>query len=84
MDAIGQAYVDWVLSSDDLPDFVNVVHPCPVAWDVVLHGVCDELHKSLPVVPLAEWISKVERAMQSSSLDQMAEIVRSTTELVTV
>lgn len=74
LDAIGQTYADWVLSHDELPALVNLVHPRPTAWHVVRRGVCDALGTSPPVVPLAAWVSKVEHAMHTASLRQMADI----------
>ena len=75
LDAIGQAYVDWILSDDELPSVVNVVHPRPVAWEAILRGMRSELGVSLPLVSLQEWVSKVEDVINSSSLYRMAEVV---------
>ena len=75
LDAISQAYADWVLSSDELPDFVNVVHPHPIGWDVVIRGFNEELGTSLPIVSLDEWVLKLEQRLHTTTLDQIAEVV---------
>ncbi|EKM59937.1 uncharacterized protein PHACADRAFT_206156 [Phanerochaete carnosa HHB-10118-sp] len=74
LDAIGEAYVDWVLAQDALPALVNVVHPRPTTWDVVLHGLRQELGDNLPVVPLEEWVMKLEERAKNPSAEDLVQI----------
>ena len=75
LDAIGQAYVDWVLSEADLPKLVNVVHPRPTTWDVVLHGLREELSGDLPLVPLPLWVEKLEAHAAEPTKEDLENIV---------
>ncbi|EKM52250.1 uncharacterized protein PHACADRAFT_211524 [Phanerochaete carnosa HHB-10118-sp] len=74
LDAVGQAYVDWVLEEDVLPALVNVVHPRPTNWDVVLRGLRQELGGNLPIVPVQEWVSKLEEHAMNPTAEDLAQI----------
>ncbi|EKM50011.1 uncharacterized protein PHACADRAFT_130503 [Phanerochaete carnosa HHB-10118-sp] len=74
LDAIGEAYVDWVLAQDALPALINVVHPRPTTWDVVLHGLRQELGGNLPVVSLEEWVMKLEERAKNPSAEDLVQI----------
>lgn len=78
LDAIGQAYVDWVLSEGELPSLVNVVHPRPTTWEVVLRGVREELGGGVNIVSLGEWVAKLEARAEHASPQDLIDIVRST------
>ena len=75
LDAIGQAYVDWVLNKDDLPVLVNVVHPRPTNWDVILRGLRQELGDSLPIVPMEEWVGRLEKLAKDPVPDDLTRVV---------
>ena len=75
LDAIGHAYVDWVLSRDEMPRLVNVVHPRPTSWDVILRGLRAELGEGLPRVTLAEWVAKLEAYSDSPTEEDLSRIV---------
>lgn len=75
LDAIGQAYVDWVVSNDELPELVNVVHSRPIGWNVVARGVSGELGTALPVIPLDEWVSRLEECTNNATLERITQIV---------
>jgi hypothetical protein len=78
LDAIGQAYVDWVLSRQDLPDLVNVVHPRPTTWDIIYRGIREELGNNLPLIPLKEWLAKLEARLADATPEDLAAIVSTT------
>ncbi|KIP12189.1 hypothetical protein PHLGIDRAFT_371020 [Phlebiopsis gigantea 11061_1 CR5-6] len=70
LDVIGNAYVDWVLSPQALPSLVNVVHPHPTSWDVILKGLSEELGDAVSVVSFQEWAKKLdERAVNPTAQD---------------
>ena len=77
LDAIGLAYVDWVLSASDLPPLVNVVHPRPTNWDVILHGLRQELGGSIPIVPVEEWVGKLEELAKNPTAEDLVRVVSS-------
>lgn len=54
---------------------MNVVHPRPVSWEVVLGGVREELGGNLPFIPLAEWVAELEARSEKSSLEDLSNIV---------
>ncbi|GJE98682.1 putative NRPS-like protein biosynthetic cluster [Phanerochaete sordida] len=74
LDAVGQAYVDWVLATSELPALVNVTHPRPTSWDVVLRGLRQGLGDSLPIIPVRQWVARLEEHANSPTPEAMAEI----------
>lgn len=76
LDAIGEAYVDWVVSRDDLPPLVNVVHPRPTTWDVILKGLHEELGDGLSMTPLQDWVNKLEERSANPTAQDLQDIVR--------
>lgn len=77
LDAVGQAYVDWVCSEDDLPGLVNVVHPRPTDWATVLVGLQKELGDRVPLVPPAQWMDELELRSTRPSPEDVENIVSS-------
>lgn len=77
MDAVGQAYVDWVLTKEDLPALMNVVHPRPTSWDIILRGLRQELGDGLPIVPVQEWVGKLEELAKDPSPEDLMRVVSS-------
>ena len=76
MDVIGQAYVEWVTTTETLPFLVNVVHPRPTTWEVVLEHVRSTLGSDLQSVRLRDWVQELEERAASASLEELAQIVR--------
>ena len=77
LDAIGQVYVDWILAVDPLPTLVNMVHPKPTTWGVILRGLREEISGDLEVVSLNEWVRRLEDA--EASCKDLSDIVESPT-----
>lgn len=75
LDAIGEAYIDWVVAQGDLPLLMNVVHPRPTTWDVILRGVREELGGTVPIVPLEEWVAKLKAHAANPSPETLNRIV---------
>ena len=75
LDAIGQLYVDWVLSEDSLPRLVNVVHPRPTTWEVILRGLREELGGDLPIVPITDWVAKLDAHSTNPTKEDLESIV---------
>ena len=53
---------------------VNVVHPHPTSWDIILRGFCRELG-GLPLVPFSQWLTKLEERSLKAGEDDMVTIV---------
>ncbi|KAJ3543082.1 hypothetical protein NM688_g5900 [Phlebia brevispora] len=74
LDAIGQMYIDVLVSPDTLPQVVNVVHPRPTTWTEVLDGIREELGGHLPFVSLDEWVAKLDALPAEVSNDELQRI----------
>ena len=59
MDAVAGLTVD-LLFSDLNPPLVNVVHPKPVAWRKIMNDFNTALGTKLPLVPIDEWLGRLE------------------------
>lgn len=75
LDSIGEIYADWMLSTDSLPFLVNVVHPRPTTWEAILQAIGDALGMKLCVVPLGEWIKRLENRATDASLKELEHLV---------
>ena len=67
MDAVCHTIQDFITVEEDekdLPELVNIVHPCPVTWhDVMLHisnSLRSETGSRLPYIPFDEWMVRLE------------------------
>jgi thioester reductase-like protein len=72
-----------VCSIDTLPSPVlNVVHPRPVTWDVVIQLAADALleaqvtHQLLPLVPFSEWLVRLGDATTGREDKTLGTMVR--------
>ncbi|GJF00089.1 acetyl-CoA synthetase-like protein [Phanerochaete sordida] len=74
LDAVGEAYIDWALARDELPFVVNVVHPRPTTWEVVLRGLRAELGERFGVVPVQQWLAKLEEHAQDPSAEVLVQM----------
>ena len=54
---------------------MNVVHPRPTSWDVILRGVHQELGESLPIIPMQEWVGKLEELGKNPTPDDLKQVV---------
>ncbi|KAJ6472842.1 putative aminoadipate reductase [Mycena vitilis] len=57
-EAVAQTIVDAALSTQKPPFALNLVHPRPVPWDLIMSAMAADAH--LPLVPLATWLEQVE------------------------
>ena len=77
MDKVAPIVLDVVLSPESPPEVLNVVHPRPTSWDVILRGLREELGGNLPLVPLTEWVAKLETYSANPTKNDLEAIVRS-------
>ena len=78
LDAVGQTYVDWVVSPDRMPDLINLVHPHPTTWDVILRGIHEATGHTLTTISLDEWLKTLEALSVNATVQDMVNIVRIT------
>lgn len=78
MNTASHSIADVILSVTDHhpnPLLLNLVHPRPVHWNIVFEMIGDALPQKLPLVPLSEWVSRVERASKDSGASNFDKIV---------
>lgn len=80
MDAASQALLDIAFNEESSPFAVNLVHPRPVSWNAIISPLSQLLAKdcdssSIAIVPLQEWVSRLEQRAKSISDENVAEIV---------
>lgn len=54
---------------------MNVVHPRPTSWEVVLKGIREELDDDLQTIPLLKWLWKLESQAEHATLEDLKNIV---------
>lgn len=74
VDNVSKIILDILFQRDMLPPTLNVVHSKPISWSFMITTVRDTLEKKivcgkLPLVPWAEWMSKVEE-LGSGQIDE--------------
>ena len=76
MDVVAGVFVDLVVTSGQLPPLLNVVHTQTVSWHLVVENINRYLPKSLPLIPAAEWLAKLESSSINPSSEDLERIVR--------
>lgn len=75
VDAVADSIRDLLFSPERLPPLLNVVHPRPVPWKHVLDGICKDLHVPPSIMPLKEWIEKLEIRSNNATAQDLENIV---------
>ena len=75
MDAVASAAKDLVVSSDQLPALVNVVHPRPIHWRDVIENINSSLDQPLKIVPFEDWLKAVESNPSRGDSEELIRIV---------
>jgi hypothetical protein len=81
-EAVGGAILDVALGDGSPELALNVVHPRPIAWTVMIEAAADELVRRevtrdrLPRVPMSEWYAKLADAAVGAGAEQLERIVR--------
>ena len=75
MDAVADAFVDFLVSREPLPELVNLVHPHAVPWSTVIHNINEQLATPLPIIPFQEWVAKLEAVSDNATAEQLDKIV---------
>jgi NAD dependent epimerase/dehydratase family enzyme len=80
-EAVGQAIVDVALNAETPDRALNLVHPRPVRWHMMIQSVAAELARQevvparLPVVSMSDWFSKLSEAAANADPKRLEQIV---------
>jgi hypothetical protein len=77
VDAVASAILDLVLSTDEAPKLLNVVHPHAVTWRETFDAINSVLGQNLPFVPYTDWVGQVKARSIDASQQTLETIVRS-------
>ncbi|KAG2133521.1 uncharacterized protein EDB93DRAFT_1093287, partial [Suillus bovinus] len=78
--AISNSILDVAFAKEEPPIVMNLVHPRPTAWNMLIQPMADALveHKvtsyPLPLVPFSEWLNKLELSAKNLSEETMKRI----------
>ncbi|KAL1743883.1 hypothetical protein HDZ31DRAFT_39972 [Schizophyllum fasciatum] len=72
-DAVAGTLLDAAFTDEVLPPSLNIVHPRPLPWSVIIRHVQDVLRsqtgRDLPLTPLGEWLDRLEAAAARTDVD---------------
>ncbi|CAK5275098.1 unnamed protein product [Mycena citricolor] len=71
-EAVSQAIVDVAVCEERAPGAMNLVHPRPVAWDVIMTGIAGTL--DLPLIAFPEWIERLKQAAVDATPEDFERI----------
>ncbi|KAJ3557049.1 hypothetical protein NM688_g1689 [Phlebia brevispora] len=74
VDAVAGSFVDLMFSPRKLPVLVNLVHPRPVTWQQLVDAIGEELHVPISVLPMAEWLEKLEILAEDADPEVMDKV----------
>ncbi|CAK5275142.1 unnamed protein product [Mycena citricolor] len=71
-EAVSQAIVDVAVYGGRAPGAMNLVHPRPVAWDVIMTGIAGDL--DLPLITFPEWIERLKKAAVGATAEDFERV----------
>ncbi|KAJ7144760.1 putative aminoadipate reductase [Mycena crocata] len=71
-EAVAHAIVDVALHPEASPFAINLVHPRPVRWDVVMSSMANIAQ--LRLVPFADWVQKLQALSTNATAEDMEAI----------
>ncbi|KAJ7886913.1 hypothetical protein B0H13DRAFT_1627705 [Mycena leptocephala] len=71
-EAVSHAIVDAALSTEKPPFTVNLVHPRPVSWDLVMSTMAGAAQ--LPLIPFADWVRNLEVRSARATAEDIEKI----------
>lgn len=75
MDVIGKVYVDLIVTGNELPRLVNLVHPQPAGWEVIMKGIQSVQERDLPSISLERWVKELEGISAGVSSQDIVRVV---------
>lgn len=73
MDALVAVVRDCIISREELPVLLNVVHPRPTRWHSIIEAVGTD--EGVPLVEYGEWLRRLETAAENASGETIDAIV---------
>ncbi|KAJ7236044.1 hypothetical protein B0H12DRAFT_1256714 [Mycena haematopus] len=70
--AISRTIVDAALSSEKPPFAINLVHPRPISWDLVMTTMASTAQ--LPLIPFADWVQQLQDRSTQATAEDIANI----------
>jgi hypothetical protein len=72
-DAVSRTIVDAAMSAEKLPFAVNLVHPQPVPWDLIMSAMAAAMQ--IPLIPLVDWLQQLEFRSTRATAEDIENIV---------
>ncbi|KAF7340997.1 Acetyl-CoA synthetase-like protein [Mycena sanguinolenta] len=70
--AISRAIVDVALKPEKPPFAVNLVHPRPISWDLVMSTMANTAQ--LPLIPFADWVQQLQDRSSGATAADVADL----------
>ncbi|KAF7340994.1 Acetyl-CoA synthetase-like protein [Mycena sanguinolenta] len=70
--AISRAIVDVALKPEKPPFAVNLVHPRPITWDLVMSTMANTVQ--LPLIPFPHWVQQLEDRSSGATTEDIADL----------
>lgn len=80
MDAVSQTILE-VCQSVDTPKALNIVHPRPITWALIISSINEALVQEgvllspLPIVDMQDWVAKLKEQAQTSDTEILSNVV---------
>ncbi|KAJ6578491.1 acetyl-CoA synthetase-like protein [Mycena capillaripes] len=71
-EAVSSCIVDVALSTEKPPFAINLVHPRPIPWDVVMSAMADTVQ--LPLIPFPDWVGQLQARSAKATAEDIAKI----------
>ncbi|KAJ7625813.1 putative nonribosomal peptide synthetase [Roridomyces roridus] len=71
-EAVSGAIVDAALTTTTPPFAINLVHPRPVPWDLVMSSMADSVN--VPLKPFAQWVQDVRDRVPNATAEDLEHI----------
>ncbi|KAF7340998.1 Acetyl-CoA synthetase-like protein [Mycena sanguinolenta] len=70
--AVSQTIVDVALKPEKPPFAVNLVHPCPIPWNIVMSTMASTAQ--LPLIPFADWVQQLQDRSSGATAADIADL----------
>ncbi|KAF7347140.1 Acetyl-CoA synthetase-like protein [Mycena venus] len=71
-EAVSHTIVDAALSTEKPPFAINLVHPRPVPWDLIMSAMASTVQ--LPLIPFADWVQQLQARSARATAEDIERI----------